>query len=206
MYDIGDSTVNVNSGHSLTQPVALHHSRRHGPNLEVVWAHENVCDTGAHDSQNPLIKVLGLSLGDGILHLSLHQPSQALDLIIFVQSADVVLEWIRHIAILHPNIGHTLQGVPCLWASTKGCVQQLVKVVPVTEDHMATHVKQEALGGDISAGQTSSLRGLINEQPIRASMLVEAGGSTQSRGTRTNDENVDLFSSHVLIACESNTE
>lgn len=48
--------------------------------LEVVWAHEQVSNALAHDTHDPLIKVLGLALGRGVGHLGLYQPSQTVDL------------------------------------------------------------------------------------------------------------------------------
>mmetsp|Transcript_4213 Transcript_4213/g.11363 ORF Transcript_4213/g.11363 Transcript_4213/m.11363 type:complete len:305 (-) Transcript_4213:467-1381(-) len=54
--DIGDGAVHVHSGHTLPQPVALHHGGWHRPHLEVVGAHEDVCNARPHDPQDPLIK------------------------------------------------------------------------------------------------------------------------------------------------------
>ena len=48
--------------------------------LEVVRPHEHVSNAIAHDTLNPLVKVLGLCLGDSICHLGICQTSQALDL------------------------------------------------------------------------------------------------------------------------------
>ena len=48
--------------------------------LEVVWAHEDVCDAGPHNPHDPLVKVAGLALRRGVEHLGLHHARQALDL------------------------------------------------------------------------------------------------------------------------------
>lgn len=48
--------------------------------LEVVGAHEEVGDAGAHHPHDPLVKVGGLALRHGVEHLGLHHAAQALDL------------------------------------------------------------------------------------------------------------------------------
>ena len=48
--------------------------------LEVVRAHEEVCDAFSHNAHDPLVKVLGLALGSGVCYLGLHQSCQAVDL------------------------------------------------------------------------------------------------------------------------------
>lgn len=48
--------------------------------LEVVWPHEEVCNAGTHDAQNPLIKVLGLGLGGRIRQLGLGHAAETPDL------------------------------------------------------------------------------------------------------------------------------
>ena len=48
--------------------------------LEVVGAHEQVGYAGAHDAEDPLVKVLGLALGDSIGNLGLRHACQAFDL------------------------------------------------------------------------------------------------------------------------------
>lgn len=49
-------------------------------NLEIVWAHEEVGNTGAHDAHDPLVEVGRLTLGHGVLDFGLNKASQALDL------------------------------------------------------------------------------------------------------------------------------
>lgn len=48
--------------------------------LEVVGAHEEVRDAGAHDPQNPFVKVGGRALRQRVVHLGGNQARQALDL------------------------------------------------------------------------------------------------------------------------------
>lgn len=48
--------------------------------LEVVWPHEHVCDARSHDTLNPLIKILGLGLGNSVCHLGICKPYETLDL------------------------------------------------------------------------------------------------------------------------------
>ena len=55
---------------------------------------------------------------------------------------------------------------------TNGSINELIKVGIVGEDDMATHVKQEAFGGHICAGQGPSLLSLQAGQVISISLQV----------------------------------
>lgn len=48
--------------------------------LKVVWPHEQVGNALAHDTHDPLIKVLGLASCCSVLDLCLNKPFQAVDL------------------------------------------------------------------------------------------------------------------------------
>jgi hypothetical protein len=76
-------------------------------------------------------------------------------LVILIQSCNVVLEGVCHPSVADPHIRHPLQCVPALCANC--CIQQLVEVLPVAENDMATHVKQKAFWGGSSAGEASRL-------------------------------------------------
>jgi hypothetical protein len=78
--NVRNSSVNIDSSHSFSKPVALHHGSGYSPYFEVVGPHEDVSNTRTHDPYNPLIKILGLSLGQSVGNLSLNEASQALDL------------------------------------------------------------------------------------------------------------------------------
>lgn len=76
-------------------------------------------------------------------------------LIVLGQGRDIVLKGVGHPAVLNPHIADTLQGVPVILPGPHCCVQKLIKVLVVAEDHMAAHVKEEALRSDISAREAS---------------------------------------------------
>ena len=59
--------------------LALSCTFRH-THLEVVGAHEEVSNAGAHHAHDPLVKVGGLALGHRVQHLGLYAASEALDL------------------------------------------------------------------------------------------------------------------------------
>ena len=89
-------------------------------------------------------------------------------LVLLGQRTDVVLEGVGDPPLAHPHVGHTLQCVPGIGAVTQCSIQQLVEVVPVAEDDMATHVKQEALLSDVGARQATSLINLHSKQEATA--------------------------------------
>mmetsp|Transcript_6266 Transcript_6266/g.17989 ORF Transcript_6266/g.17989 Transcript_6266/m.17989 type:complete len:496 (+) Transcript_6266:382-1869(+) len=169
---VGDGPLHVHRGHPLPQPITLHVLGRHRPHLEIVGAHEEVSDSGAHDPQDPLIKVFWLLCGHLVGHLGVYEAREAADLVLFVQGADVVLEGVRHPASLDPHVAHPLQGVPLVWPGPHAGIQQLIEVLVVREDDVAAHVKQEALRSDVSARQATCLIHPIDEQPISFAMLV----------------------------------
>mmetsp|Transcript_14864 Transcript_14864/g.41788 ORF Transcript_14864/g.41788 Transcript_14864/m.41788 type:complete len:575 (-) Transcript_14864:45-1769(-) len=207
--DVGNSPLRIDGGHPLAEPAALHLRGGHSPHLEVVWPHEDVGNPLTHDTHDPLIKVLRLTLGRGAGYLGRHQPVQAVYLIFLVQGTDVVLERIGDVAALDPDIRHSLQGVPMLLPGAAGCVKQLVKVLVVAEDHVAAHVKQEPFWGHICARQPSRLRGLVDQLPVLEAVLVEPGGSAQPRGTRSHNEHIHLLNisnhCHCLLLFRSST-
>jgi hypothetical protein len=111
----------------------------HGPDLEVVWAHEHVGDTLTLHSQNPLIEVLGLRIGDTTLHGGINETINSLDLVLFGQDGDVVLEGVGDPEVLVTNVRDSLMGVPVI-VFGKSLVETVVKVLVVGEDDVTTDI------------------------------------------------------------------
>ena len=92
-----------------------------GPDLEVVGAHEEVRDPGAHGAQDPLVEVGGLGAGrPGGLDRGGGEAGQAGDLVLVRQGRDVVLERVGDPAALQADVGDALQGVPVLGGGGDG--------------------------------------------------------------------------------------
>jgi hypothetical protein len=70
--------------------------RRYSPHLVVIRPHEDVCDSLASHAQNPLVKVLGLGVGDAALHGRVDQTIDTHDLVVLGQHRDIVLEGVWH--------------------------------------------------------------------------------------------------------------
>mmetsp|Transcript_15849 Transcript_15849/g.28134 ORF Transcript_15849/g.28134 Transcript_15849/m.28134 type:complete len:259 (+) Transcript_15849:941-1717(+) len=157
MDHVPNRALHIDRGHALAQPRALHLRRRDRPDLEVVGAHENIGDALAHHAHYPLVKVLWLPRRRRTRYLGLHKPIQAVDLILFIEHADVVLKRVSDVAVLNPDVRDALQRVPRLLARPASLVQQLVEVLVVAEDNVAAHVEEKALVGHVSARQTSGL-------------------------------------------------
>jgi hypothetical protein len=96
--------LHVGRGDALAQPAALHLGGGHGPDLEVVGAHEDVGDALAHHAHDPLVEILGGGLGPGVGHSRIHQPVNAVQLVLQGKGADVVLERIRHPSVEDPDV------------------------------------------------------------------------------------------------------
>ena len=90
--------------------------------------------------------------------------SSVAHLVLLGQGTDVVLEGICHPAVFDPDIRYPLEGVPEVWSRPNSCVDELVKVLVVAENDVTAHVKEEALGGDVCAGQTTSFTSLQERQ------------------------------------------
>lgn len=65
---------------------------RDGPDLVVVRSHENIGNTSTSVSEDPLVKVLGLGVGNAVLKGSVDQTVQTSDLVLLGEHGDVVLE------------------------------------------------------------------------------------------------------------------
>ena len=191
--DVLGDKLDVGGSDTLTEPLALHLFRKlalvgcwgkdkasyrgggHGPDLVVVGPHEDVGNTLAAVAQDPLIEVLGLSVGYTVLKSGIDHALNALDLILIGQHGDVVLERIGDPETLVAHIGNALMCVPIIFLG-KSLVNAVVEVLVVREDNVATDIVEEALRGDICGGETTGLLVGVNNQPRRAVLEVEHNG------------------------------
>jgi hypothetical protein len=143
--DVVDDTLDIGGGDTLSKPLALHLGGGHGPDLEVVWPHEEVGDADTHLAQNPLVKVLGLGVCHARLECGVNQAVDTLGLVVLVQHGQVVLEWVGDPLTLAADVGHTLVGEPVVVVG-EGLVDAVVEVFVVGEDDMATDVVELGSG------------------------------------------------------------
>mmetsp|Transcript_2676 Transcript_2676/g.6402 ORF Transcript_2676/g.6402 Transcript_2676/m.6402 type:complete len:516 (+) Transcript_2676:910-2457(+) len=188
-YRLGD----IDSSHALPEPRALHVRGGDGPNLVVVRAHEDVGDAISHHAQDPLIEVLRFVLGGRHAHLGLDQAFEACDLVFHGEGTDVVLEGVRNPSVLDPDVRDALKRVPAVVSIANGRVDELVEVLVVAEDDVASHVKEKALGRNIGAGQPTGLVELIDQQPVIVAQLVQPRRCTQARWPSSDHKHAHLF-------------
>ena len=112
---------------------------RHSPDLEVVRSHEDVGDTLTAVPHDPLVKVLGLGVGDTVLESGIDQPVYALDLVVLGKHGDVVLERVGDPKALVAHVGDALVGVPVILAG-QCLVDAVVEVLVVREDDVTADV------------------------------------------------------------------
>lgn len=74
------------------------------PDLVVVWPHEEIGNTSAHHSHDPLVKVLWLGVADTCLEGGVNHTVHALDLLLLWQHGDVVLEGVWDPELLATDI------------------------------------------------------------------------------------------------------
>lgn len=115
----------------------------HSPDLEVVGPHEKVGDTGAHHANNPLVKGLGLGVGDTSLKSCIDHAIDALDLLLLGKHGNVVLERIWDPLALAAYVGDTLVGVPIILLR-KGLIEAVVEILVVGEDDVTTDIVELA--------------------------------------------------------------
>jgi hypothetical protein len=142
--DVVHDTLDVGCSDTLTEPLALHLGGGHSPDLVVVWPHEEVGDTDAHLSHDPLVEVLGLGVCHAGLQRGVNQAVHALGLVVLAQHGQVVLEGVGDPLALAAHVGDALVGEPVVVAR-EGLVDAVVEVLVVGEDDMATDVVE--LGG-----------------------------------------------------------
>ena len=109
------------------------------PDLVVVWPHENIGNTLAVHTQDPLIEVLGLSVGNANLQGSVDEVGETTSLILLGQHGNVVLEGVGNPEALVTNVGDTLVGEPVILLG-ESLVEAVVEVLVVREDNVATDV------------------------------------------------------------------
>ena len=118
---------------------------RDSPDLVVVGAHEDVGNTLAGHTHDPLVKVLELGVGHTSLHGGVDEAVHALDLIILGQHGDVVLEGVGDPEAAVADVGDALVGEPVILLG-QSLVEDIVEVLVVGEDDMATDVVELAQG------------------------------------------------------------
>lgn len=69
--------------------------RRDGPDFVVVGTHEDIGNSLTGHSQDPLIEIFGLGIGNAALQSRINEAVNALDLILLGKHGDIVLEGIR---------------------------------------------------------------------------------------------------------------
>ena len=111
----------------------------HGPDLVVVGTHEDIGETLTVHTQDPLIEVLGLGVGDTDLEGGVDEVRETLGLVLLGQNGDVVLEGVGNPEALVTNVGDTLVGEPVILLG-KSLVDAVVEVLVVREDDVTTDI------------------------------------------------------------------
>lgn len=119
--------------------IAAYLGGRHSPDLVVVGPHEDIGKTLAVHTQDPLIEVLGLSVGNANLQGSVDQVGETTSLILLRQHGNVVLEGVGNPEALVTNVGDTLVGEPVILLG-KSLVDAVVEVLVVREDDVTTDI------------------------------------------------------------------
>ena len=119
--------------------VAAYLGGRHSPDLVVVGPHEDIGKTLAVHTQDPLIEVLGLSVGNANLQGSVDEVGETTSLILLGQHGNVVLEGVGNPEALVTNVGDTLVGEPVILLG-KSLVDAVVEVLVVREDDVTTNI------------------------------------------------------------------
>lgn len=83
-----------------------------GPDLEVIGSHKEVSQTNTHLAQNPLVKGLGLDVGDARLESGIDHALDAAHLLLLGKHGNVVLEGVGNPLALAADVGNPLVGVP----------------------------------------------------------------------------------------------
>lgn len=137
--DVGGDGLEVGGSHTLTKPSTLHLGGRHSPDLVVVRTHEDIGDTGTHHAADPLVKVLGLGVGNTALQGSIDHTIDTLDLLVLGQHGDVVLEGVGDPFIVAADVRDTLVAIPVIIAG-EGLVDTVIEVLVVREDNVTTDI------------------------------------------------------------------
>jgi hypothetical protein len=114
---------------------------RDGPDLVVVGAHEDVGNTLAGVADDPLVKVLGLRVGDAALEGGIDEAIHAGNLVLLGQHGNVVLEGVGDPEALVADVGDALVGVPVVLLG-ESLVDAVIEVLVVGEDDVTTDIVQ----------------------------------------------------------------
>lgn len=112
----------------------------HGPDLEIVRAHEDVGNARPHRAQDPLVK-RGRLLGRVGLEGGVDQSVEALELVGFLEDGDVVLERVWDPSSLEADVRDALVGVPVVLCG-ECLVDAVVEVLVVGEDDVSADVEE----------------------------------------------------------------
>jgi len=126
--------------------------------------HVNISNTNTGVSDDPLVKVLGLGVGNAVLKGSVDHALQTSDLVLLGEHGDVVLEGVGDPEALVADVGDSLVDEPVVVLG-ESLVQAVVEVLVVGEDDMTANIVQEAFRSDIGTGKTTSLMGGVDNQP-----------------------------------------
>jgi hypothetical protein len=155
--DILCHSLEVWSCDTLAEPLALHLQEmsdtgdepcgtngtdlrgRNRPDFEVVWSHEEICNSSSHHPDNPLIEILWLGIRNSKFQCRINHSVHTLDLVFFRQHRNVVLERIWNPEILASYVGYPLMCVP-VFVFRKGFIDAVVEVFVVREDNVAADI------------------------------------------------------------------
>ena len=110
-----------------------------GPDLVVVGTHEDIGETLTVHTQDPLIEVLGLGVGDTDLQRGVDKIRETAGLVLLGQNGDVVLEGVGDPEALVADVGDTLVGEPVILLG-ESLVDAVVEVLVVGEDDVTTDI------------------------------------------------------------------
>lgn len=120
-----------------------HLGRRHGPDFEIIWTHEDLSKMLSHVSYVPLIEILRPVRGvaDTSFKRGIYQTLDTSCLLLFRQNGDVILERVWYPLALIADIRDPLVRIPVgrLW---EGFVDAIVEVLVVREDDVSSNIKQ----------------------------------------------------------------
>jgi hypothetical protein len=119
--------------------------RRHRPHLEVVWPHEEICNSRAHCAKDVLVKVFRLGIADASFQSSINHALHATDLVFLWQHGNVGLERVGDPEVFAADVGDALVGIP-IGVFGKCFVDAIIKVLVVREDDMASDIVELSKG------------------------------------------------------------
>lgn len=94
-----------------------------------------------HLAHNPLVEVLGLRLGDGMVGGGINETLNCCDLVLLGQHGDIVLEGVGDPKTLVADVGDTLVVEPVVLLG-KSLVKAVIEVLVVGENNVAADIIQ----------------------------------------------------------------